>query len=116
VLTDGVMPSGNAFQIYSASFHQHLLGTGGKLEIQRGTGGSECMLDIPRWDFHWQRTYPFSRAKIFRPGDKMSIECHWDNSAENQPYLDGAKATSRDVKWGEGTRDEMCLGVLYVSE
>ncbi|HYI00811.1 hypothetical protein [Hyalangium sp.] len=36
----------------------------------------------------------------------MAVECHWDNS---QP---GAK----DVSWGEGTSDEMCLGTFYMTQ
>ena len=27
----------------------------------------------------------------------------------------GKRKTSVDVKWGEGTTDEMCLGVFYVT-
>lgn len=38
------------------------------------------------------------------PLDQISIECHWNNSAPG----------ARDVNWGAGTQDEMCLGVLYI--
>lgn len=38
-----------------------------------------------------------------------------DNSAENQPLVDGVPKESVDVGWGEGTFDEMCLGVLLIS-
>jgi hypothetical protein len=53
---------------------------------------------------------------VVKPGDQLSIECHWNNSAANQPLVDGKKLEPRDVDWGESTTDEMCLGLLYVSE
>lgn len=115
-VSGGALPGGIAFRVWSAATHQHLLGTSSRLEIERADGSNECLLDIPRWDFHWQRSYGFSRPKIMRPGDKLKITCQWNNSAENQPVVNGMKATPRAVEWGEGTTDEMCLGVLYVSE
>ncbi len=45
----------------------------------------------------------------------MHLQCWWDNSAENQPLVDGVPKPSVDVGWGEGTFDEMCLGVLLIS-
>ena len=30
------------------------------------------MLHIPRWDFHWQRSYRFAQPKELKPGDRMS--------------------------------------------
>jgi hypothetical protein len=62
-------------------------------------------LDIPRWDFNWQNSYRFLEPKVVLPGDQLAIECQWDNSAPG----------ARDVNWGDGTRDEMCLGVLYIT-
>ncbi len=67
-------------------------------------GTNECLLDIPHWDFHWQRNYQLKRAKILRPGDKLSISCTWDNSPENQQVINGIQQQSRDVKWGESTK------------
>jgi len=37
------------------------LGTHARLEIQRGSGDKECLLDIPRWDFDWQDSYVFTQ-------------------------------------------------------
>jgi len=90
--------------IWSVGFHQHQLGTGGKVEIRRGDGSTECMVDIPRWDFHWQGAYGFPTPKRFNPGDDIYLECHWDNSTGDSM-----------VKWGEGTGDEMCLTGFYVT-
>ena len=106
----GVQP----FVIHAAGTHQHTLGTRNKLSVVR-QGGEECLLDIPRWDFNWQGTYDFSGATTVRPGDRIRLECHWDNSAQNQPIVDGVQQPPHDLGWGEKTSDEMCLGLLYVS-
>ena len=116
VLTGGAVSSTEAFRIYSASLHQHLRGTKSKLEVLHDNAATECLLDIPRWDFHWQRSYGFKPYKVFRKGDRLNISCSWDNSAENQPEIDGQKVTPRDLNWGESTTDEMCLGILYVTD
>ncbi len=116
-ITRGAIRNGAGLRLYSASLHMHLLGAAAKLEIQRGDGRTrECLLDIPQWNFHWQRSYGFKESKVYRPGDRLAITCHWNNSAEAQPLVGGARALPRDVKWGEGTGDEMCLGVMYATE
>jgi hypothetical protein len=112
----GALASNRPFNLYSASAHQHLLGTKSHLQLTHKDGTTECLLDIPRWDFHWQRSYWFDKAKLVQPGDQLSIECHWDNSAQNQPTFNGVQQMPRDVNWGESTTDEMCLGVLYAAE
>ena len=48
-------------------------------------------------------------------GDKLGIECHWDNSASNQRVVDGKKLDPVDLHWGDGTGDEMCLGIFYMT-
>jgi len=116
-LTRGAIRSGLGMRLYSASLHMHLLGSSAKLEIQRGDGRNrECLLDIPQWNFHWQRGYGFKESKVYRPGDRLAITCHWNNSAEAQPLIGGVRSQPRDVQWGEGTGDEMCLGVMYATE
>ncbi len=43
--------------IYVAAGHMHLLGASIKLELNPGTPRAKVLLDIPRWDFHWQNAY-----------------------------------------------------------
>jgi hypothetical protein len=105
-LTRGVFRDNEPITVHSAALHMHTLGSWGLMEIERKTGAKDCMLHIPRWDFHWQSNYRFTQAKELKPGDRMAVECHWDNS------LPGA----RDVSWGEGTSDEMCLGIFYMTQ
>ena len=107
---------GKPLTIYSAALHQHLRGTKSRLQINHWSGEQECLLDIQKWNFHWQMAYPFSQAKTFKPGDELQIDCHWDNSQANQPWVGDTQLPARDINWGEGSTDEMCLGALYVTE
>lgn len=109
----GVLENDEPVLIHSAFLHMHKLGVRGDLQlIKRATSTTECLLDIDRWDFHWQRTYRFKEPKRLDPGDQLFIECGWDNSGAKH----GVREDVRDVAWGEGTGDEMCLGVIYVSK
>lgn len=106
----GFLSGGNPFTMYSASLHMHELGTSGKMSILRQSGEEECLLQIDDWNFHWQGSYGLRKPTVFNPGDKLYLECHWDNSAGNQ------SGAPKDTWWGEGTGDEMCLGAFYLTE
>jgi hypothetical protein len=98
--------------------HMHLLGRSLGLTVTRAlTGEAACLADIPRWDFHWQQVYQF-RPSDHVPlyfGDTLALRCVYDNSAENQPVVDGVRQAPRAVTWGEGTLDEMCLAYLVTT-
>jgi hypothetical protein len=93
----------------------HLLGNSGRLSVERADGSSTCMVQIDDYDFGWQSSYAFREPITVSPGDELRLECHHDNSLENQPLIDGERAEPIDVAWGEGTRDEMCLGVFLMT-
>lgn len=95
--------------------HMHLLGTQIRTDILRGeTGAEECGLHIPDWDFDWQESYSFERDSeiLLNSGDSVRVTCTFDNSAANQPVVNGEQIEPRDVAWGEETLDEMCLTYL----
>lgn len=110
-----LMFEGDPLLIRGVSIHMHQLGTGGTLSILRADGSRECLLKVPRWDFSWQRSYLLTKARALYPGDRLGIECHWDNSAAHQPLVDGKRNPPRDLSWGGDTSDEMCLGAFFVS-
>ncbi len=113
---DATLFMGGEFTIYSAATHQHSLGSHNKLTIERGdSGASDCLLQVDNWDFHWQGSYGLREPVQFRPGDQMKVECHWDNSPENQAMVGGELVPPQDVYWGESTTEEMCLGFFYVT-
>lgn len=94
--------------------HMHVLGKSIRVDLIREDGDEECLVDIPDWDFNWQQNYRFEEGEevIVNPGDRFRLTCVYDNSAENQPVVNGERLTPRDVTWGEGTLDEMCLNFI----
>jgi hypothetical protein len=92
-------PLGFAFNVWGLLPHMHTLG---KHITIRGTNDA-CLVDIPKWDFHWQQSY-FTRVPSVTSGPQpLSLQCTWDNP------------TTRTITWGEGTSDEMCFAFVYVT-
>lgn len=89
--------------ILAAAPHMHVLGRRAQITIERADGSSECLVDIPDWDFDWQQFYFLAEGADVGPGDEVSLTCTWDN------VLDST------VTWGEGTEDEMCVAYFYVT-
>jgi hypothetical protein len=116
LLSAGVLKDGVPLTVYSAGLHMHTRGTQIKTTIERADGGTDCMLDIPAWNFSWQGAYYFSAPKVVKPGDQISLECHWNNTAANQPYVNGMQVAPSTLNWGETTEDEMCLDILYLTQ
>lgn len=91
--------------------HMHYLGRSLTVEAIGDDGDRRCVVDVPAWDFAWQRTYRFDLEDPFvlRMDDAVEVTCVYDNSAANQPVIDGQQLEPTRVTWGEGTLDEMCL-------
>ena len=97
--------------------HMHTLGRSMKLEKVNDGEDSTCLIDIPRWDFNWQQSYPLmpeSRIPLER-GDILRQTCGYDNSPANQQMVGGEPRTPETVFWGDGTFDEMCLTYAVVA-
>ncbi len=105
-ITEGVFVNNVPITVHAAALHMHTRGTHARAEVRHASGARTCLLDIPRWDFHWQGSYALQKPVQVWNGDDLALECHWDNSAPG--------ATER--RWGEGTDDEMCLGVFYLTQ
>lgn len=105
---------GKAVEIHNVMLHMHELGSIGKVAVLRETGETECLLNIPRWDFHWMADYYFDTPVHLAPGDKLYVECHWDNSEANQKIVNGVRQKSHTLHWGND--QEMCGAVLTYSE
>jgi hypothetical protein len=115
-LSAGVLADNVPLKIYGAGLHMHTRGSQINTRINRQSGTEDCLLDIPAWDFNWQGTYTFSTPTLFNPGDQIYLECHWNNTAANQPYVDGMQVKPTNLNWGETTEEEMCLDLLYLSQ
>jgi hypothetical protein len=116
-LSAGVLADHVPLHIYMAGLHMHTRGASAITRIVRSGGTqTDCMLDIPSWDFSWQGAYALSEPLTFNPGDSVYLQCNWNNTAANQPYVDGVQVAPMDLNWGETTEEEMCLGLLYVTQ
>ena len=106
-----------SYEIHWADLHMHALGDRGRIGIVRADhpGRLETLLNIPKWDFAWQETYILQEPVVLGPRDQLYVECHFDNTADNQIVVNGERLAPRDVNWGDGTTDEMCLGNVLVT-
>jgi len=101
--------------IYGVAGHMHTRGRDIRIELDPGTPRARMILHIPRWSFHWQDSYQLEQPLHARAGDAIRVTCRFDNSPAAQPVLGGHALPPRYVVWGEGTNDEMCLGILSVA-
>jgi mono/diheme cytochrome c family protein len=115
VSTSCERPVTRPLRIHGVAGHMHLRGTEIRIELNPGTPRAKTLLHIPRWDFHWQDVYYLQRPIDASPGDTIRVTCRYDNSREAQPLVRGQRLAPRYVLWGEGTTDEMCLGLLQTT-
>jgi hypothetical protein len=101
--------------IYGVAGHMHLRGQDISVVLDSGTAKEQILLHIPAWVFHWQDVYYLEHPISVGPGDTVRVTCRFDNSAADQPVVGSKQLTPRYVLWGEGTTDEMCLGMLSVA-
>jgi hypothetical protein len=93
--------------------HMHLLGRAIKIEVNPGTKQAQTVLDIPVWDFDNQGAKPIKPVHL-DPYDTVRVTCrHVQWLRDELPSFEGQE--ERYVVWGEGTTDEMCLGILQVT-
>jgi copper type II ascorbate-dependent monooxygenase-like protein len=98
-------------RIYGVAGHMHTRGVDIRVELNGKT-----LLHIPRWNFHWQDAYYLAKPVDANPGDVIHVSCTFDNSVIKQPLVNGRLLKPRYVLWGEGTTDEMCLGLLQAAD
>jgi hypothetical protein len=112
------VPGANASEgivLHSILPHMHKLGKSMFVRVERQDGTLDPMVEISRWDFDWQGEYVFEEPLAVYPGDVIRLSCTWDNSAENQPVIQGEVREPEDVRWGEGTYDEMCAASVFMT-
>jgi hypothetical protein len=99
--------------IRAVAGHMHLLGRSIRIQVDPGTPRSRTILDIPIWDFDNQAARRIKPVSL-RPGETVKVTCkHVQWLRDELPAFHGQP--DRYVVWGEGTTDEMCLGILAVT-
>lgn len=104
-------PMEGAVTVHAAAGHMHLLGRSIKIELNPGTPGARTLLDVPQYNFDDQAIRPLATPVKIKKGDVVRVTCTHDaNLRRMLPQLQ--QLPPRYVVWGDGTADEMCLGLL----
>jgi hypothetical protein len=113
--------------VLAVGSHMHWAGVNMRTEVFRknptdGQPPHECLLGTPKYNFNWQRAYqydePYEKLPVVTPGDTLRFTCTYDNTVNNPNIVKALSeehvGAPRDIRLGETTLDEMCLGVLVV--
>ena len=99
------------FSIVAAGPHMHLLGRSLKIILNPETKNAKTILNVPNYNFDDQSSKILKSPITVNPGDTIRVECTFDPTLRQKiPQL--KMLEPRYVTWGEGSSDEMCLGVL----
>jgi copper type II ascorbate-dependent monooxygenase-like protein len=106
---DHVMP--RAGTIYALAGHMHLLGRSIRIELNPGRPGARTLLSVGVYDFDNQGSRALPSPVQVHAGDLLRVTCTHDATLRTKlPQLQGLPP--RYVVWGDGTSDEMCLGLV----
>jgi hypothetical protein len=97
--------------IYAVAGHMHLLGRSIRIELNPDRPNAQTLLDIANYNFDDQSAHPLAKPVTVKPGDTLRVTCTHDAGLRKQlPEL--RTLPPRYVVWGDGTSDEMCLGLV----
>ena len=91
--------------VFTLTPHAHVVCTSFKaFSYKTGSTDTIPLINIPRWDFHWQGTYQLQKPLKLATNRISRAEVVYDNTSNNpeNPY-----DPPQDVWWGEKTTDEM---------
>ncbi|HKX32865.1 MAG TPA: cytochrome c [Blastocatellia bacterium] len=89
--------------------HMHLRGKSYYMKLTYPDGRQETALEVPNYNFNWQRTYMLSEPMRVPKGTKVEFIGVYDNSPRNRFNPD----PTQTVHWGEKTTDEMMQGRIF---
>lgn len=99
-------PLQNDMSLISICPHMHYLGKSYKVWAETPQGDTIRLIDIPQWDFHWQKYYTYQQIQKIPAGSTLNSVGVYDNTSANHdnPFSPPQTATS-----GPTTLDEMFL-------
>lgn len=100
-----------SFNAIAAAPHMHLLGRSLKLTLNPGTATEKIILDVTNYNFDDQSSTLLKTPIAVKAGDTIRVECTFDPTLR-QKIMQLKNLPPRYVTWGEGSSDEMCLGVI----
>ena len=93
--------------------HMHWLGKDFTLEAILPDGARRTLIKIEDWDFNWQGDIRIREQVALPKGTRIEMAAYFDNSAQNPKKPEQA---ALEVRWGEQTTDEMCIGFLQLTQ
>ncbi len=109
-----IWPIGKSGDIVRVQAHMHLLGRSFTMVVNPGTPQARTVLNVPSYNFDYQKAYNLKTPIPVTKGDKLQVNCTYDpRLAQQLPML--RKAPSHFVTWGDGSSDEMCIGLAWTS-
>ena len=100
--------------VYATAGHMHLLGKTITVDLNPGTATERRILDVPIYDFDQQGAKFLAEPLRVKKGDVLRVTCTHDTSLRDAlPAMQGIEP--RYITWGEGTTDEMCLGIVTLA-
>jgi Copper type II ascorbate-dependent monooxygenase, C-terminal domain len=103
--------SGYIVRVYA---HMHLLGQSFTMVLNPGTPEAKTVLNVPTFDFHDQKSYNLRSPIAVSAGEPVQVTCSYDPTlAQELPIL--RSAPPHFVTWGDGSTDEMCIGIAWTS-
>ncbi|MDP3739599.1 MAG: hypothetical protein Q8R02_19580 [Hyphomonadaceae bacterium] len=104
-----------AVQVYATQIHAHYRGYASKLTAYLPDGTEKLLVNMPKYDFNWQREYIFQDLIDLPAGTKLVADYWYDNSVNNQTLAkDTLTDPTKTVPWGDQSFDEMLFtGVQF---
>ena len=84
--------------------HMHKLGISSSSKLVKEDGTESCLMDVPYYDFNWQRVYTYTEPVLMQPDDMFELSCVFDSTSQTSTTY-----------FGDGTGDEMCLMTVFAS-
>lgn len=109
--TSRIQKSGYMVRVYA---DMHLLGQSFKMVLNPGTPEAKTVLNVPTFDFHDQKSYNLSSPIPVSAGERVQVTCSYNPTlAQELPSL--RTTPPHFVTWGDGSTDEMCIGLAWTS-
>jgi hypothetical protein len=110
--TSCTWPLSQSGYIVRVQGHMHLLGKSVQIVLNPGTPRAKTILNVPNYNFDYQRAYNLSTPVPMEAGDWVQIGCTYNPALEQElPIL--RNVPPHFVTWGDGSSDEMCTGLAW---
>ncbi len=113
-------------RLWEIGAHMHYVGVDMIIGVERSSSSGpaeECLMQTPTYSFEWQRLYaydvPLEDAPRIQGGDQLFLRCTYNNTLSNPGVIEALSQQGLqepvEVRLGEETLDEMCLGVFGIA-